>query len=205
MSCAPHSGRHVSQRLILTSRARTSSARTRPRLSARGTAAAGRGTVCRSEMRLASSIEIMGQREPRAAPSALSHVCLSAIVHPVAPLVRGEKKVYTSTAEQVPTLHAALCSGGPVGAEGEGTSRSGTMDSKQRDKTVGPNSPNWKSSSDNVCSSPCVRSREPCAPHPPPTRRALRRIQHGLAATVYDYAQAACTRPRLAGGWGFPW
>ena len=36
--------------------------------------------MCRSEMRLASSIEIMGQREPRAAPSALSHVCLSAIV-----------------------------------------------------------------------------------------------------------------------------
>ena len=97
MSCAPHSGRHVSQRLILTSRARTSSARTRPRLSARGTAAAGRGTVCRSEMRLASSIEIMGQREPRAAPSALSHVCLSAIVHPVPPLVRGEKKVCTAT------------------------------------------------------------------------------------------------------------
>ena len=72
-----------------------------------------------------------------------------------------------------------------MGAEGEGTSRSGTMDSKQRDKTVGPKSPNWKSSSDNVCSSPCVRSREPCAPHPPPTRRALRRIQHGLAAPVY--------------------
>ena len=78
----------------------------------------------------------------------------------------------TAGPELVPTLHAALCSGGPVGAEGEGTSRSGTMDSKQRDKTVGPKSPNWKSSSDNVCSSPCVRSREPCAPQPSPTRRA---------------------------------
>ena len=59
--------------------------------------------MCRSEMRLASSIEIMGQREPRGAPSALSHVCLSAIVDTAA-LFLERKTVEKSEAARGPVL-----------------------------------------------------------------------------------------------------
>ena len=68
------------------------------------------------------------------------------------------------------------------------------MDSKQRDKTVGPKSPNWKSSSDNVCSSPCVRSREPCAPTPP------QREGHCAGFSTGSRRQSMIMRKRRAHG-----